>query len=259
MLELTRDVISSPHLPIEELLKAHIAGTAMAVQEWKIRNAIIKRKYDIFPADENPFVQNIYALSLDVPSSPLLGIRVLQFLRDSQESGNDDHAFVPISYIYDHMNALGFHFRVVTPWLESLLKTGLVLDYDPTIKDISDASRLEISPAGKVHLFWGSVERDYVGAMKEVTPIRDKATFEQLLQFYRAGYAGNWNDSMVVFIDYLLNEDAQWCEVPDHRQFAGQKGVCRRLSIMRDRLSRPQQKQAVSDKSHQYRADYAGN
>src|SRR5262249_16629919 len=116
--------------------------------------------------------------------------------------------------------------------------TGLVLDYDPTIKDINDASKLEISPAGKVHLFWGSVERDYVGAIKEVTPIRDKGVFDLLVQLYRAGYGTNWNASMVTFIDYLINEDAQWCQVPDHRHFTGQKGVARRLGIMRDRISR---------------------
>jgi hypothetical protein len=237
-LELTRDVISSPHLPIEELFKAHVIGTAMAVQDWKIRNAIIKRRYDIFPADENSFVQNMYALSTDVPTSPLLGIRILQFLRDSQETGNADRTFVPVAYIYDHMNSLGVHYRAVAPWLEALLKTGLVLDYDPTIKSVSDSSRFEIAPAGKIHLYWGSLERDYVGAMKEVTPIREKETFERLLQLYRAGYSSTWNESMGVFVDYLINEDAQWCEVPDHRHFAGQKGVRRRLTIMRERLTK---------------------
>jgi len=237
-LELTRDVISSPHLPIEELFKAHVIGTAVAVQDWKIRNAIIKGRYDIFPADENSFVQNIYALSVDAPTTPLLGIRILQFLRDSQESGNSDQTFVPIAHVYDHLNSMGLHFRVVRPWLEALLKTGLALDYDPTIKDIEDSTRLEISPAGKIHLYWGSIERDYVATMKDVTAIREKATFEHLLQLYRSGYSSTWNDSMAVFIDYLIEEDARWCEVPDHRHFTGQQQVLRRLNIMRERLSK---------------------
>jgi hypothetical protein len=237
MLELTRDVISSPHLPIEELLKAHLTGTAMAVHEWKIRSAIIKRKYDIYPVDEHAFVQNMYALSTDIPTTPLLGIRILQLLRDAQlRVSEEDRAFAPVSAIYEHFNALGIHARVVTPRLEALLRTGLVLDYDPTVKNVSDTSRFEISSAGKVHLIWGSTERDYVSAMKEVTPVREMETFEQLRQHYRAGYAEHWRDSLATFIDYLLEEDARWCVVPDHRHFEGQKRVRRRLSIMRERL-----------------------
>lgn len=140
------------------------------------------------------------------------------------------------SAIYEHFNALGLHARAVAPWLEALLRTGLVLDYDPTVKEVSDASRLEISSAGKVHLIWGSTDREYVAAMKEVTPVREKETYEELRQHYRVGYSERWRESLATFIDYLLEEDASWCEVPDHRHFEGQKRVRRRLSIMRDRL-----------------------
>jgi hypothetical protein len=237
MLEITRDVISSPHLPIEELLKAHLAGSALAVHEWKIKSAIIKRKYDIYPVEEHPFVQNVYSLSSDIPTSPLLGIRILQLLRDAQLRVNEEErAFAPVSAIYEHFNALGIHARVVAPWLEALLRTGLILDYDPTVKNVNDTSRFEISSAGKVHLIWGSTERDYVAAMKEVTPVREKETYEHLREHYRAGYSEHWRDSIATFIDYLLEEDARWCEVPDHRHFEGQKRVRRRLAIMRERL-----------------------
>jgi hypothetical protein len=101
---------------------------------------------------------------------------------------------------------------------------------------VSDLSRLEISPAGKVHLIWGSTEKDYVAAMKEITPVRDKETFEQLRRCYRAGYSEHWRESLATFIDYLLEEDSRWCEVPDHKHFEGQKRVRRRLTIIRERL-----------------------
>jgi hypothetical protein len=237
MLEITRDVISSPHLPLEELLKAHLTGTALALNQWKIKAAIIKRKYDIYPVDEHAFVQNVYSLAAEIPTTPLLGIRILQLLRDAQLRLNDqEHAFAPISAINEHFNAMGVHARTLAPWLQALLRTGLLLDYDPTVKDVSDASRLEISPAGKVHLIWGSTDRDYVAFMKEVTPVRDKETYDQLREFYRAGYSEYWRDSLATFLDYLLEEDAHWCEIPDHRQFEGQKRVRRRLSLIRERL-----------------------
>jgi hypothetical protein len=237
MLEITRDVISSPHLPIEELFKAHLAGTAWAIHEWKIKASIIKRKYDIYPVDEHPFVQNIYSLATDVPTTPLLGVRILQLLRDTQLRANrDESQFTPLTAIYEYFSSLGITPRTLEPWVDALFRTGLIFDYDPTKKDIDDTSRFELSSAGKVHLIWGSMEEEYVKAMKEVTPVRDMDIYERLHQYYRSGYSGNWRESLAAFIDYLLDEDARWCVVPDHKHFEGQIRIRNRLIIIRDRV-----------------------
>jgi hypothetical protein len=66
--------------------------------------------------------------------------------------------------------------------------------------------------------------------------VREKEAYERLRQHYRVGYAERWRDSIATFIDYLLEEDARWCEIPNHRQFEGQKRVGRRLAIIRERL-----------------------
>src|SRR5258707_3862144 len=72
--------------------------------------------------------------------------------------------------------------------------------------------------------------------MKEITPLRDNETFEQLRQYYRVGYSEHWRESLATFIDYLLEQDSRWCEVSDHKHFEGQKRVRSRLTIMRERL-----------------------
>lgn len=237
MLELTREVIASPHLPLEELLKAHLTRTSMAVNEWKIKAAIIKRKYDIYPSGEHPFVQNVYSLSEESPTSPLLGLRILQLLRDAQVRIDcERRIFVRVTDIHEYFNSMGIHARVTSIWLEELLSTGLVLDYDPTVKHITDSSRLEISSSGKVHLIWGTTDQDYVTSMKEVTPIRDKDDYELLREHYRFGYSQRWRESLAAFIDYLLNEDSRWCTIPNHKTFNGQIRLGRRLISIRDRL-----------------------
>ncbi len=233
MLELTRDVISSPHLSIEEMLKAYITETTFTVPKWKIRTAIIKQRYDIYPVGKHAFVQNVFALINQPPSTPLLGLRILQFLRDSQlRVAEGDRTFVPLSSIYDFFLNIGIHARTVEPWLEELLRTGLILDYDPTVKDIVESSKFEISPSGKVHLIWGSSDQDYVQAMKEITPLRDKQSFDRLKMS-----RDSWSESLIAFIDYLMEEDDRWCEIPNHRRFEGQKSVPKRLRNLRDRIA----------------------
>jgi hypothetical protein len=108
VLQLTREMIASPHLPLEELLKAHLIGRVEVVPQWKIKQAIIKRGYDIYPVGEHPFVQNIYSLDVDVPTTPLLGLRVLQYLRDADKNvGVEDRPFISVESVYEHMGSLG--------------------------------------------------------------------------------------------------------------------------------------------------------
>jgi energy-coupling factor transporter ATP-binding protein EcfA2 len=57
LLELTKEVIASPHLRLDDLLKAHVAGRTDAVPAYRIKRALIKRRYDIYPVGEHSFVQ----------------------------------------------------------------------------------------------------------------------------------------------------------------------------------------------------------
>ena len=61
--------------------------------------------------------------------------------------------------------------RNVLLWLDAMLKTGLLLNYDPTVQDIAGASQVEISPSGRQHLFWALGNYEYLGAMAETTPL----------------------------------------------------------------------------------------
>jgi hypothetical protein len=238
LLELTRDVIASPHIPLEELLKAHISGDALNIPEWKIKNAILRRKYDIYPQGEHPFVQNVYCLNDDIPTTPLLALRILQFLRDAGvRSTSSERDFIPVEDVYNHMAAIAVDKRVITIWLQALLRSGLVLDYDPTVSEVDEVSKLELAPSGKVHLIWGTADYSYLLAMKDVTPIRDKNAFLDLeTQMHSSNR--DWAKGISSFVDYLLAEDAKWVTMPDHRAFDGQRSVVRRLQRVRSNFPR---------------------
>lgn len=234
LLELVKDVVGSPHLSIDKLFVAHVANDADVIPSWKVKHAIIKRKYDIYPTAEHQFVQNIFELGCDPPSSPLLPLRLLQFLRDvPPDSVNDKAAFVPLVDVFEYFSSMGFEGRDVGAAIDKLLGTGLVLNYDPTVTDLEKVSKIEIAPAGAIHLLWGTTDEDYIKIMAQVTPVRDEGVFNKLDGFSR-NLSVNWANALITFVDYLIDEDSHWCRIPDHRNYNGQKRVTWRLSRVAD-------------------------
>lgn len=241
LLELTKDAIASPHLQLDHLLRAHMAGTTEVVPEYRIKRAIIKRRYDIYPTGEHSFVQNLYGLCLDPPTTPLLGVRILQFLRDSvNQMDRSSRDFVEIDSLHEYFTSLGIHPEVVNAWLTCLLQTGLILNYDPTIVQLDDNSRVELSPSGLTHLTWGTADADYIQIMLDVTPVRDRAVFDQIANAH-SDFRSRWADAVCAFIGYLISEDSLWCRVPEHENFAGQTRLIKRLEWRARQLRQNQQ------------------
>src|SRR5262249_37276347 len=83
--EIAKSLVTSPHLEVHELMKTYIAGSSIYLPPYKIKRALIKGRYDIYPAGEQPFIHNVFAIEEDVDSSPLLGLRILRLLRDAQK------------------------------------------------------------------------------------------------------------------------------------------------------------------------------
>lgn len=229
-LRLARNFATSPHLQVEDLLKVYLSGSATAVIPGRAYQALIKGRYDIYPSEHHEFVQNIFAMSGDIETSPLLGIRVLRLLHDAPVVEHEG-ALVEIDQVFDYCEGMGLEARATEAWLEALLKTGLCQNYDPTVTDIIHATRIEASPAGKQHLEWATNNVDYMSAMADVTPLKDEATRNALLQ--ALGFAGGgWRAKTRLFIEYLQGEDARYCGLPSHVAYDGQREIGRQMERM---------------------------
>ena len=177
-------------------------------------------------------------MTVESVTTPLLGLRILQFLRDAQVRIDDeDRAFVQISAVYEHCSAMGIQGRPVSLWLQVMLKSGLVLEYDPTITEVEKLTKVEISAAGKVHLIWGTADETYLRVMRDVTPLRDRNVFDEIVYCLRNDYRYNWKRSIIAFIDYLLEEDSRYVQIPQHPLYEGQQGVGTRLLKMKNFLA----------------------
>ena len=230
VLELTRDIVNSPHIGLDETFKAYVIDSAIHVPDFKTRRALIRGRYDIFVASANKYVHNVFDLNAELETSPLLGLRVLQALKDAVvRFGDTKSRYMAKSDLFGYLLAMGIDRRAVALWLDSLLKTALVINYDPTCVDEETATQLEISPAGELHLFWGRGNYDYVMAMAEVTPVFNEGAYYAIENASRAQGGQRMHDMIAAFVEYLKGEDRVFCHVPDHESYFGQRDLLAKL------------------------------
>lgn len=230
-LEIARSVVSSPHIDVHELISTYLSGQSIDIPQIKIKRAMIKQQYDIYPGEENRYVRNIYALSHEVETSPLMGLRLLQLLEDARASEGGD-AFVGIEQIIGYSGAMLVDDAVTFAWLGWMLDTGLCLSYDPTVTDLRHVTKLELSEAGSRHLRWGLRDSVYGHAMMQVTPLVDRDVYEQLCHLSQQQSADHWRPQLEVFIKYLIGEDSRLCAVPDHEAYDSQRRLTTQLREM---------------------------
>ena len=142
---------------------------------------------------------------------------------------------IDVDKIEAYFTAMGVEDRAVRLWLDEILRTGLMLDYDATTTAIDSALRVELSPSGRQHLLWALGEFAYINAMVAVTPILQESVYTELLRLRRPGY--NWHREMSRFLHYLLDEDRMYCLVPDHDAYQSQKRLSSNLDALANRLA----------------------
>lgn len=232
-LNLIRAFIGSPHLRVADLVSAYASGSAIEIPRWRTERAIIRLHYDIYPVAQHDFIQNVFSLNGDLPTTPLLGVRLLQLLSDIPEREHEG-AVIDVSEILGYFSGMNIEDRAVLLWLDALLKTGLMLNYDPTVLDVSTTSKVEISPAGRQHLFWAMGSNEYLSAMSQVTPLLSEATFMEMRDNVKDS---RWRARIYAFIEYLLYEDSIYCVVPTHETYQSQQRVRLTFESFMSRLS----------------------
>ena len=87
-LEIAQSVVASPQIAVHELIMAYVDRSYLEVPLHKIKRAIIKQQYNVYPGEINKYVRNIYALDDELNVS-LLGLRILQLLDDARRSDRE--------------------------------------------------------------------------------------------------------------------------------------------------------------------------
>jgi hypothetical protein len=132
--------------------------------------------------------------------------------------------------LFGYLSAMGIDRRATAQWMDAMLKTSLVLNYDPTCVDEATATQLEISPSGELHLYWGLGNYDYIVAMAETTPVLDANAYSAIENASRGQERYRDRDIISCFGDYLRREDQAYRFVPDHESYKGQRDLAYKLA-----------------------------
>ncbi|WP_239329721.1 AAA family ATPase [Frankia sp. CiP3] len=233
-LRLARDFVTSPHLAVEDLIKAYIAENSVSIESSRSKRALIRGRYDIYPVERHEFVQNIFSLNQDLETTPLLGVRLLQALRDTPR-GDHEGSFLAIDQLIEYCRAMYIEPRAVMLWLDVMLKSGLCLNYDPTVLKADEARRLELSPSGEQHLEWSKFDLEYASAMADVTPIADEVAYAKIQSYARQHQGGPaWRKKIAAFAEYLLAEDQRYTKISVHPAYDGQHGITNAFKALSD-------------------------
>lgn len=222
-LKLARSFVTSPHLQVEDLLKAHIAGSAINVSRSRAVMALVRGNYRDYVPDQHEFVRNLYGMCEPGEASPLLASRVLQLLVDVA-SVDSNETLIPLEDVIRYFQDIGAEPQQVLVCLDEMLKNGLIRDYDPTITSVESATQVEVAPAGEQHLDWAKRNFEYVSAMADVTLIASGEWFEKIREATNFG-GGGWRMTSRLFLEYVLDENRLHYRRIDHPSYAGQVGL----------------------------------
>ncbi|MDZ7914924.1 MAG: AAA family ATPase [Rhodococcus sp. (in: high G+C Gram-positive bacteria)] len=231
-LDLVRKTMVSPHIEVDQLVATYISAGSLTIPRWRIDKAIIRQGYEVYPAEQHDFVQNIFDLHTNVTTSPLLGVRILTLLRDVPDKEHEGRS-IHVDSVRAYLTGMGLPSRPVDLYLDFMLKTGLIQNYDPTVQSIDDCTLIEVTDSGLLHLRWATGGDEYLSAMTEVTPIINESVYERL-QAYRHT---DWRKRTAEFIEYLRIEDSFYCTIPVHPNYQGQDRLQQQLCEVEQRLS----------------------
>ncbi len=227
-LQLTREVIASPHIKAADLLKLHVDRTTVVANVDDIKAAIIRGKYDIYYNTVHSFVQNVFNFVPEIDTTPLLPCRILQFLRDTRTGNEDnDRRYALVDTIVEYFHGMNIEPRNTRTCLDMLLKSGLVLSYDPTSESIVKTVKCELAPSGEQHWMWAQWDWSYLEAMSEVTPLFDVVKAEEIRSRLGSGRPHLRRSAIRRFVQYLIAEDEHYCVIPKHDAYGGQHQVRR--------------------------------
>jgi cold shock CspA family protein len=223
-LQLTREVIASPHIKIADLLKAYLDKPTMIVDADDIKLALIRGKYDIYYPTVQSFVQNLFNLTPEIETTPLLPLRILAFL-DAAFQGNADNdaRYVLVDQITEYFQTMNIDARATRICLDVMLRKGLCLSYDPTSEGIAQSMKVEIAPAGHQHLQWAQRDWVYFESMAEVTPMYNHTAADTIRHCLGTPSPHLRRSAIGTLIAYILEEDRHFCLIPKHPMYAAQE------------------------------------
>lgn len=227
-LSLAQSVILSPIFSVEDLVKTYIAygsGGVTRVNYRKFMQALLHGNFNAFQQDHNLFVWNVFAVSPNFPTSPLLILSVLKMLIDSSAVEESPiEGYMPVEHVSRYFIATGISESALDYTLALLLKARLIQPYDASKDSIEASEMVSITHSGRIHYEMATVDPFFVSDMAFATPLRTMKVVDSLRHLRDNKMNGQtWRDAQKEFFEYIFDQDGLFFRIPKDGIYDGQR------------------------------------
>jgi cold shock CspA family protein len=235
-LVLSKKVITSPFLNIDELMSAYMkrmaTGENLVVHYPKFMQALVLGDYNHFQQGESPFVINIFEGSTEFPASPLLRISILKLLIDKAGEGDGLAGYIAYPQLATYFDAMGASVEAVQDAVSALLDYRLIEPFDASSRSLGSEQRVAVTHSGRMHVEMAVSDPLYVSQMAFATPLRSASVVERLRGIKQGQKAeAEWEKVRKTFLLYCFAQDRTYMRVPRDAMFAGQHALRKDLSV----------------------------
>jgi cold shock CspA family protein len=224
-LNLSRRVITSSVLRIEDIIRSYITGDLIAPSSEKFMNALLKGDYSLFRQGDINDIFPLFQVDSRIRQSPLLHIRILTLLRDMHTVASEDaERYVPTRSLYSFFDLMSCPESAVEASLVALLQSGLIEPYDLSKKDYSQDQKLAITFSGLSHLELALFNSVFFEQMALTTRISDSDTALKIRSVAQSkvGMQERLEQVRGLFAAFLVREDERNITVPLSQEFQNQ-------------------------------------
>lgn len=227
-LELSRRVITSSALGIEDLLKSYVSGNQSPLAPDVFMRTLLLGDYNFFKRGDRHYLFPIFDVSTEVAQSPLIFIRILALLKAVHDGrSSDETRYISTSSIAQYFDGMGYAETAVEIALGELLQSGLIEPHDPSVKGLALAQRVAINHSGLTHLELALFNPTFFGLMALTVLMTDPEVAKQIRSAYSSNdsYGIRMRRVRETFASFLIAEDERFGRVPASEQYNVQKAV----------------------------------
>lgn len=208
-LELSGEILSSPWIGLEELLRMYVARGEVRPKRTALMTALVLQKGTLYDEDKHNFLVNIFARPAGALASPFMSLYLLRFLSmaDDEASTTRDR-FISVSQLWDKFHSLGVHRETFRYYIDRLFARALIEAYDPSERVLRDETLVRISPAGAAHSRLVYSDNVYISQMALVTPLANEAACISIREESQKTFQG-WMKICNILLTQMKIEDAR--------------------------------------------------
>lgn len=235
-LQLSKRIMTSPHIGIGELIKLFLTNGALKISTDQLSMAMVNGQNSYFRQDQSEFILNLFMIDPALVSSPILRLRILVLLLDMQRSVHDPlESFLTCGNIEQYFDVMGVPGQVTRANLQALLDARLIEPYNPTVSKVLEGQSVSITTSGELHIELALHDNAYFAQMALATAIRNEKLAGELKEIdQRTDWSRHQKDQEIRkrFVDYCASEDRVFIKIPSSNEnYRHQKSLVNELEV----------------------------